>query len=124
MDGGYIDLNLHEGEISDNIIDSPLHLFIQEVELAIQTGPNEIWGIKDSINLNRYLFNKYVTITQIRNEILTFIGKHCQHASMFQYNLSVQTIKTETNKDLIYIEFKVDMGENSDDFIQKFLLGQ
>lgn len=118
----YIDLDLH----SNNIISDPLELFFQEIELGIKTAPNEIWGIKDSINLNRYLFNKYVTITQIKNEIKSFIGKNCQHSVNFQYNISVEIIKNSDSKDLIYIVVKVqapDLDGDDTEFLQKFLLG-
>lgn len=121
----YIDLSLHGTNINDSIIDEPLELFFQEIELAMQIGPNEIWGIKDAINLKRYLFNQYITITQIKNEISNYVTKHCQHAADFGYNISVETIKN-SNKDLIYIVFNVlanDQNGVGQTFLQKFLLG-
>lgn len=122
----YIDLNLHEGEPHENIIVNPLHLFFQEIELAIQIAPGEIWGVKDGINLSRYLFNRYVTITQIRNEIKNYINKNCQHSSTFTYNVSVETIKSPQSSDLIYITVTVNTDSTvygDTEFIQKFLLG-
>lgn len=124
----YIDLNLASDDTNseDNVLTQPLELFFQEIEIAVQTGPGEIWGIKESINLHRYLFNRYVTITQIRNEISSFIGKNCQHATVFPHTVSVETIKATDTKELIYITVKVNTlnqyGE-SEDFLQKFLLG-
>lgn len=125
----YIDLNLHEGEPHENIIVNPLHLFFQEIELAIQIAPGEIWGVKDGINLSRYLFNRYVTITQIRNEIKNYINKNCQHSSAFSYNITVETIKSSQSSDLIYITVTVNTVNTDSnvygdtEFIQKFLLG-
>ncbi len=122
----YLDLYLHGSSINDNIISHPLELFIQEIELGMQTGPEEIWGLKDSVNLSRYLFNQYVTITQIRNEITSYVSKNCQHASEFQYIISVETLKNSSNKDLIYIVFNIkaeDQDGIEQTYVQKFLLG-
>ncbi len=122
----YVDLYLHGTGIHENILWHPLELFLQEIELAMQIAPNEIWGIKDSVNLSRYVFNKYVTITQIRNEITNYVSKNCQHASYFQYTISVEMLKNSNGTDLIYIVFSVD-ALNQDNmnqtYIQKFLLG-
>lgn len=123
----YIDLNLSNSDFpEDNVLTQPLELFFQEIEIAVQTGLGQIWGVKDSINLHRYLFNRYVTITQIRNEISNFIGKNCQHANVFPYVVSVDMIKGIDKKELIYITVKVNsqnqFGE-AEDFLQKFLIG-
>jgi hypothetical protein len=124
------DLNLHfdENNPQNNVISNPLHLFFQEVELAIQIAPGEIWGVKDGINLKRYIFNQYVTLTQIKNEITTYIRKNCAHAYMFPYKISVETVKNPEGSDLIYIVMSVPNEDNdgqthSKDFIQKFLIG-
>ena len=121
----YIDLFLHGQSIHENILTNPLELFFQEIELAIKIAPNEIWGISESINISRYVFNKYVTITQIKNEITTYINRNCQHSSEFNFDVSVEMIK-DNYKDLIYIVVKI-LAENEsnkiEEFLQKFLLG-
>lgn len=121
----YWDLNLNFSAQIDNIITDGLALFFQEIEIAMLTGPNEIWGIKDSIKLSRYLFNRYVTITQIKNEITNYIASHCQQAQNFTYNISVETLNVD-GKDLIYVVMTVTVNDehnNAQDIIQKFLLG-
>lgn len=121
----YIDLNLHAGEseqIMDNLITNPLHLFFQEIELAVKVNSGEIWGISNSINLRKYLFNKYITINQIKEEVSTFISRNCQHASEFVHTCDVEFLKID-NKDLIYILVKVYDTEHNKEFIQKFLVG-
>ena len=98
---------------------------MQEIFLAIQTGVEEIWGMSESINLTRYVFNKYVTLTQIRNEITTYISKHCSQASNFQYNISTEIIKFE-GKELLYAIVTViteDYNGNELEHVQKFLMG-
>jgi len=121
----YLDLFLHGETIHENILTNPLELFFQEIELAIKIAPNEIWGIVDAINISRYVFNKYVTITQIKNEITTYINRNCQHSSDYNFDVSVETIKAGY-KDLVYIVVKV-LAQNEkneiQEFLQKFLLG-
>jgi len=116
----YLDLNLHGDSKESNILNTPLELFFQEIELAMKTAPNEIWGIGEGINLSRYVFNKFVTLTQIRNEITNFIGKYCEHANVFQYNITAETITTD-KKDMVYITMTVDSEQEQ--YKQKFLLG-
>lgn len=119
----YTDLNLYESNnINENIINSPLHLFFSEIELAIKISPEEIWGVKNGIDLTKYLFNQYISLNQIKSEISTFIGNECSQSKKHQYEINVEIINIE-NKDLIYIEAKVYSNEESKEFIQKFLLG-
>lgn len=118
----YIDLNIYGTGIENNIITNPLHLFFQEIELGIKMMPGEMWGSVDAINLKKYLFSRFVTMNQIKNEIASFIATNCAHASEFQYTVDAEIINID-NKDLIYIAVRVPKGDNSGDFIQKFLLG-
>lgn len=125
MSTEYFDLNLNSIDKIDSILTDPLELFFQEVRLALAIAPNEIWGVKDGINLKRYLFNQYVTVTQIKNEVYNFISTQCQHASDFSYELSVSFL-THENKDLIYILMNVytlDSEGISQTFKEKFILG-
>lgn len=122
----YIDIYLYGNSQENNIITDKLSLFFQEVEMAVKIAPNEIWGIKDNISLIRYLFNKYVTITQIKNELTTFITKYCTHAPDFQYKISVETIKDNNQKDMLYIVLSVvalDALGQPQPYQQKFLIG-
>lgn len=126
MDNSFVDINLFGTDINQNIVSNELVLFFQEIYIAVNILPNEIYGIKDSIKLSRYLFNKYVTITQIKNDISTYINKHCSHAKYFDYKISVENIQAENKKDLIYVVFKVyakDQYGEAQEYIQKFLLG-
>jgi hypothetical protein len=122
----YIDLYLHGSDQTDYILNEPLELFYQEIELALQTGVEEIWGVKSSLDLGRYVFNKYVTITQIKNEISTYISNNCIHSTYFPYEISVEMLKNTNGSDLVYIVFNitaVDENGNPQSYKQKFLLG-
>ena len=93
MAESFIDLNLHGDSKENNILIDSLELFFQEIELSVKLAPNDIWGIYEAINLQRYVFNKFVSITQIKNEINTYIKRNCQHANDFNYNVTAETIK-------------------------------
>lgn len=117
-----MDINLYESDnINNNIIEEPLHLFFQEIELAIKIGPGEIWGIKYAVDLQQYLFNQYVNANQIKNELTTFINQECSQALNFNYNINVEFLNID-NKELIYIETII-YSKDDKEFIQKFLLG-
>lgn len=121
-DSGWIDINLSSTDKYDSVISNDLNLFFQEVAIAIHTAPGEIWGMKQAIDLRQFLWNKFVTLNQIRNEVSSYIQRNCQHSNIFQYDIDAQFINVD-GKDLIYIEMKVINNGNSTDFVQKFLLG-
>lgn len=116
----FLDINIF-GDSNDLITD-PLELFFQEIALGVKIGPGEIWGIYESIDLSKYLFNQYITINQIKNEVQNFIGNNCAHAGMFQYVTDAKLL-TIDGKELIYIVVKV-YSEDGSEFLQKFMLGQ
>lgn len=119
----YIDINLSGSNIHDSILTEPLELFFQEIEVAVKILPNEIWGVKDSLNLSKYLFNKYTTLSQVKNDISFFINKHCSQAQYFNYEISISNLKNSASgSDLLYIVFTITLSE-SDKIQQKFLIG-
>jgi hypothetical protein len=111
---------------SVNVITDPLELFLQELFLAIQSGSDAIWGIPESINLNRYLFNKHLTITQIQNEIKTYVLHHCSMCTVFNWDVKA-SFKNIDGNDIILIEFKInvpikDSPGDYEEVLQHFLI--
>lgn len=126
MDEEFVDLYLHGSNIEDSILTNPIELFFQEIELSMKILPNEVWGISKAINVKRYVFNPHISITQIRNEILNFIAVNCEHAKYFNYTLSVDQIKSDSFRDMVYCLFEIqsiDVDGNQQPYRQKFLLG-
>lgn len=120
----YIDINLYEDSVP--LITDPLHLFLQEIELGMKILPGQIWGITDSINLKKYIFNRYITMNQVKNEITSFISSNCTHSAMFNYTVDLQVINVE-QKELIYIIVTIyvedELTKEIKQFMQKFVLG-
>lgn len=122
MEDTYLDINIFGDTDGNPLVTEPIEIFFQEIALGIKIAPGEIWGIYDSIDLQKYLFNQYVTINQIKNEVQNFIGANCGHAILFQYETEAK-ILTVDDKELIYIVVKV-YTEDGAEFLQKFVLGQ
>ena len=119
----FYDINLDDsGDMDNAVISNPLHLFFQEIQLSVTVGPQEIWGCKSNIELNKYLFNQYITVNNIKNEITEYISKNCSQAEIFQYTIEVQLLNVD-NKELIYITVRVYSEDEDKEFVQKFLLG-
>lgn len=123
-----VDLYLHSADTNSremNIIDNTLELFLQEIEIAVKIAPGEIWGIYESININRYVFNQYVTLSQVKNELVSYIQRNCHHASKYPWVIDAQFLNID-GKSILYIIVQItrvnDVGI-SENFFQKFLLG-
>lgn len=69
MEDTYLDINIFGDTDGNPLVTEPLELFFQEIALGVKIVPGEIWGVYDSIDLQKYLFNQYVTINQIKNEV-------------------------------------------------------
>lgn len=117
-----IDLNIaFEEELYDkNVLTNHLELFLQEIYIALMTAPNEIWGVNDSLNLNKYTFNKYITPQFINDEITEFIIKHCSQSSNFIWRVN-SSIEVDSNeREFIFIEMIINT-ENGD-VLKSFVL--
>jgi hypothetical protein len=127
-DTSFIDLYLHSDSDQTrelNIIDNDLELFLQEIEIAVKIAPGEVWGIYENININRYVFNQYVTLSQVKNEISTYIGKNCANANRFPWTVDAQFLDVDGKK-LLYIVVTITRTNDegiSENFFSKFLLG-
>jgi hypothetical protein len=121
-----IDINLYfdNENIENNIITNPLHLFIQEIELALKIAPMELWGFRYSLDIVKYVFNQYITLNKIEEEISSFITNFCEHAKYFPFNIMAELIEVE-NVTILYIKSEITNVTSTDKekITQKFILG-
>lgn len=118
----YVDLNLAFDDESINVITNKLELFLQEIYLALMIAPMEIWGIKDSIDLNQYLFSKYITESFIGKELQSYISKHCAHSSEFTYDVIAEIAPDNHGNDMVLISMTIYNADGSK-ILKRFVLG-
>jgi len=118
-----MDINLHfDNETgSQLLLTDDLKLFQQEIELAIKIIEGEIWNRPKNLDINRYLFNKYLSVYNIRNEIVNFITEECEHSNLFEWDLDIKFIKNELNEEFLLINITVYRNEEA--YENKFLIG-
>lgn len=116
-----LDINLYYDDKNpdNNIIENPLHLFTQEIELALKVAPNELAGFRYNMDLEKYVFNQYLSLKDIQEEIASFISNYCSQAKNFQYEITAELMELDNEK-FLYILAKVKQG--SEYITQKFLL--
>lgn len=121
----YVDINLYE-DSDTMIISNPAHLFLQEIELSIKIGVNEIWGVSDYIDLRRYLFSQYITLNKIKNDIKSYVLQHCSQATNFEWEVDAEIYKDSVSgKELLHIIFTInDISDNGEvkKYVQKFAI--
>lgn len=121
----YVDINLYDDSES-LIISNPAHLFLQEIELSVKIGVNEIWGVTDYVDLRRYLFSQYITLNRIKNDLRTYISEHCSQSARFDWGVDVELYKDSvTGKELLHIIVTVnDVADDGEvkKYVQKFAI--
>lgn len=103
-----IDANLYGTGIDDNFFDTSLDLFFQELEIVFQLRIDDIYAYPIVLNLRKYVYSKKVSNAEVQQEITDYVKENCEHSSYFQWNVTVDFIKsTETVTDVMYIKFDI-----------------
>ncbi len=128
----YIDLTLDDTDDNvankyANVIDNKLALFLQEIEIMMKLAPKSIWGVATYLDVRRYVFNKFITTSQIKVAVTSYVNKECASSKYFNWNVTCETVNTGGNiGDLIYIQFIIEAGGDqgeTHEIVQKFLIG-
>ncbi len=117
MGNNSIDINLHGDETGFLMIEHPIDLFFQEVELAVKIIEREIWNIPEGLDIEKYVFNKYVSFNQIETEVKNFIEEYCEHASEYIWDCKVSIM----NNEYLIINFTI-KDEHGDELTNNFLI--
>lgn len=121
-----MDINLYfdQNNPENNVINNPLHLFIQEIELSLKTAPGELWGFRYNLDITKFVFNQYITLNKIEEEVASFITNFCEHSYMFPFTITVELVDIE-NTSILYIKATITDVNSSDKekITQKFILG-
>lgn len=115
-----MDINLHATD-GNYILTNDIDLLFQEVELAIKIISGEIWNRPMGLDIQQYVFNKYVSVYRMKQEMKNFIVNECSKANLFNWDLNVNIMNIE-GKDLIKIEFTINDDVNKEAIKQQFLI--
>lgn len=112
----YYSTNPNENEITG------LHLFMQEIELMVKLN-EKVWGNSFYVDLEKYVYNKYISLEHIRQEIVGFVARNCSQSAFFTYKIEVQLMQLDESKDMLYISFTIFDDVSDRSFVQKFSIG-
>lgn len=116
----YIDISLHnEGMILDAATESALELYLQEIEIGIKTKTNEIWGERNYVDIEQYLFSQNIWLGLIERELTEYITQNCSQASRFPTSISAK-IEHADNQKILLIECEITDLENQKQFVKYY----
>lgn len=116
----YIDISLHnEGMILDASTESALELYLQEIEIGIKTKTNEIWGERNYVDIEQYLFSQNIWLGLIERELTEYITQNCSQASRFPTSISAK-IEYVDNQKVLLIECEITDLENQKQFVKYY----
>ncbi len=129
-----IDINLHTGYIPEghdrdvleresHLITNSVELFFQEVEMCVKTSLPEVWNLPKAVDIKRYVFNKFITVTGIRNELLNYINENCSQSPNVEWDLKVMLEEGPDGKDIVFIIVSVTDPENNHEWLNKYIIG-
>jgi hypothetical protein len=89
-------------------VEDAISNFVQRVEMILTTVPGEVLGYPDfGVFLDGFLWNPYVTIGTIRNEIVTQIRRWLPNDQLIPFSVEVSFLKGDIY-DSILIDIVVD----------------
>lgn len=122
-----IDLNLNPIRNSapfstdSNIIDTPVALFFQELDMVMNMDKSDFYMFPFAIDLRKYVFTKNISNRTIAGHIRQFVLDNCAHAGYFTWDIEVNIIKGSDDKDILHIIFDVDF--NNETYTNQFVVG-
>lgn len=115
------DFNLYYSENQNENEIRGLQLFMQEIELLVKMNSG-IWGNTYYMDLEKFVFNKYISPEHIRQDIVSAVSKHCSQSLVYSFKVEIQLLQLEDNKDMLYISFTVFDTDSDRSFLQKFTI--
>jgi hypothetical protein len=90
-------------------IEDDLSNFVQMIEMMLTTVPGEVLGEPElGCNLEGYLWNPYITVGTIKNDIMSQIRRFCNNSQLsIPFNVNVNFIKGNIS-DSILVDIEID----------------
>jgi len=91
-------------EVEDDISN-----FVQMIEMCLTTIPGEVLGEPElGCNLEGYLWNPYITVGTIKNDIMSQVRRFCTNSQLaIPFNVNVNFIRGDIS-DSILVDIEVD----------------
>jgi hypothetical protein len=91
-------------EVEDDISN-----FVQMIEMCLTTIPGEVLGEPElGCNLEGYLWNPYITVGTIKNDIMSQVRRFCTNSQLgIPFNVNVNFIKGNIS-DSILVDIEID----------------
>lgn len=91
-------------EVEDDISN-----FVQMIEMCLTTVPGEVLGEPElGCNLEGYLWNPYITVGTIKNDIMSQIRRFCDYSQLgIPFNVNVSFLKGNIS-DSILVDIEID----------------
>lgn len=83
--------------------------FVQMIEMCLTTVPGEVLGVPElGCNLEGYLWNPYITVGTIKNDIMSQVRTFCNYSQLsIPFKVNVDFIKGDIS-DSILVDIEVD----------------
>jgi hypothetical protein len=116
-----IDLNLIPYDKSSILLENRLELFFQELAVIFDKKVTDFYGTPYCLNLQKYLFSRYVSTREVSHEITKYVIENCYNQQFFKWNVDVSYLQTEKQTDILYIKFNIE--SDGEKYTNQFLIG-
>jgi hypothetical protein len=107
----FLDINIIVGDDESKearVLERDVDLFFQELTLLFQFSSIDIYSYGSELpNLKQYIFSKWISNNRIKADIMKSVSENCYHSSFFQWNLEINLLKDNSNKDILHLVFSV-----------------
>jgi hypothetical protein len=102
-----VDINLTGTSIENNFFESSLELFLQEVAMCLSLGMTDFWGHTDYLNLQKYVFNKNISPSEVNKYVHEYILHNTSLSMSFDWNVETKFIRFPNESDILLIQLSV-----------------
>lgn len=104
------DINIDIDDIKkmdDLILENPLELFFQELAMIFNKKYTDFYGDPKCLNLQKYLYSKYISTSDINNEIRQYVMNNSYYSNLFKWEVETAFLDTPRKVDVLHIVFNV-----------------
>lgn len=117
-----LDINLISLEKETNILENKIELFFQEIAVLLDKGITDFYGVPYIVNLEKYIFSKYVTTSEVKYELVQYVKENCPSNYLCEWSVDVDYVKGKLDNDILYIRFNV--NHDGEIYTNQYLIGQ